>query len=79
MRGRFDDPVPRDATKTARPGDATEDPLHGRQARPELQLTRGLLRTIPGRGLSRAVPPKVGDKVKTSPYLSLNDSIYRLP
>ena len=50
------------------PGMRLPDPLHGRQAAPNLShLTRGLLKYVPGRGYFRAVPSQNGDKYVTSP------------
>ena len=48
------------------------DPLHGRQAAPNSShLTRGLVKSVPGRGYFRAVPSQNGDKYVTSPPLAI--------
>ena len=79
-------PPPWMSPKQTLPGMVLHDPLHCRQACPELNsFHRGVDQTCPREGLFRAPPPplpKVGNKFRASCLHSLNDSFgarYPLP
>ena len=62
------DSVPGRSPKNHLPGIGLHDPLHGRQACPEIDsFHQGLVNNVPGRGYFRVVPTQNGDKFATFP------------